>query len=81
VDLFDPPVHIAARAACVALKRAEPGLTLDQVAARVGVHRMTVKRALAYGRLMEAEGLTEPYRELTACPAAASRWRRRTAAS
>jgi hypothetical protein len=40
---------------------------------------MTVKRALDYPRLMEQEGLTEPYRELRDRPVAASRWQRRRA--
>ena len=35
---------------------------------------MTVKRAMAYYQLMKAEGLMDPYRELTERPPNASRW-------
>lgn len=79
VNLFDPPVHIAAVPSCVTLKRAEPKLTLDKIGNRLKLNRMTVKRALDYARRMEAEGLEDPYRELTECPAEASRWKPRTA--
>ena len=81
LDLFEPPVHIRAIPACVAAKTADPKATLDKIAARTGYNRMAVKRALAYARKMEAEGMTHPYRELTSCPDVASRWRHRDTAN
>jgi hypothetical protein len=77
LDLFEPPKHIAAIPACVAAKRSDPQPTLDDIANRLGLNRMTVKRALDYSRRMQAEGLAEPYRELRERPASASRWKPR----
>lgn len=79
IDLFEPPVHIRAIPACVAAKRADPRLSLDKIAAQTGYNRMTVKRALAYTRLMEEQGLDNCYRELTDRPASAARWKHRDA--
>lgn len=79
LDLFEPPAHIRAIPAGVAAKQADPKSSLNQIAARTGYHRLTVRRALDYAQLMAAEGLSGPYRELTTCPASASRWRRRGA--
>jgi site-specific DNA recombinase len=79
IDLFKPPVHIRAIPACVAAKQADPRLSLDKIAHRTENGRMTVKRALAYAGLMEAEGLGEPYRELRDRPPSASRWTHRDA--
>ncbi len=79
LDMFEPPVHIRAIPACVAARQTDPKLSLDKIAAQTGYNRMIVKRALAYARLMAAEGLSEPYRELTECPTSAPRWRRRDA--
>jgi DNA invertase Pin-like site-specific DNA recombinase len=77
LDLFEPPAYIRAMPACVAAKQVDPAASLNEIAAKTGYNRMTVKRALAFARQMAAEGLNEPYRELTQCPAAASRWRHR----
>jgi hypothetical protein len=79
IDLFEPPSHIRAIGACVEARRANPRLSLDKITEKTGIHRMTVKRALAYAKLMEAEGLADPYRELTSRPDSASRWRHRDA--
>lgn len=79
IDLFEPPAYIRAIPACVAAKQADPGSSLNEIAAKTGYNRMMVKRALAYATMMAAEGLAEPYRELTQCPVSASRWRRRDA--
>jgi DNA invertase Pin-like site-specific DNA recombinase len=75
IDLFEPPLHIKAVSACDGAKRADPGLSLEKIAARTGYGRMTVKRALAYARLMATEGTGEPYRELKQRPSMASRWK------
>lgn len=78
LDLFEPPVHILHLNACVAAKRANPRVTLREIAKDLNINYMTVKRALAYARLMENERLTTPYRVLTAKPLQASRWEKRT---
>jgi DNA invertase Pin-like site-specific DNA recombinase len=77
VDLFDPPVHIRHAPACLAAGQARPGDSLEAIASGLGIGKMTVKRALDYCRRMEAQGVTDPYRELTSCPPNASRWRQR----
>jgi site-specific DNA recombinase len=77
IDLFEPSVHIRAIPACVGARRADPSLSLDKIAGQTTNGRMTVKRALAYARLMEAEGLEDPYRELKDRPQSASRWAHR----
>jgi hypothetical protein len=79
LDLFEPPAYIRAISACVAAKQADPKSSLNKIAARTGYNRMTVRQALACAQQMAAEGLSGPYRELTTCPASASRWRRRGA--
>jgi hypothetical protein len=79
IDLFEPPAHVRAIGACLEERRLNPRLSLAKIEARTGIGRMTVKRALAYAKLMEAEGLTNPYRELSARPESASRWRHRDA--
>ncbi len=75
IDLFEPAAHIRAVPACLEARRADPRLSLEKIANRTGYGRMTVKRALAYSRLMAAEGSGGPYRELTERPSSASRWR------
>jgi hypothetical protein len=75
LDLFEPPLHIRHLQACLNARRMHPESSLKQLAACLGLNHMVVKRALDYARLMEREGLTEPYRELDECPKDASRWR------
>lgn len=75
VDLFQPALHIALLQQVVELRSQSPRPTLKQIGAQLGTSYMTVKRALAYQKLMDAEGLTDPYRELTSKPTDASRWR------
>jgi hypothetical protein len=77
LDLFDPPDQIKYVPVCVEARCNEPGLSLRELGARLKVNYMTVKRALAYHRLMDAEGVADPFRELTECPADASRWGKR----
>jgi site-specific DNA recombinase len=79
IDLFEPPSHIRAIGTCREARRLNPRLSLDKITKETGIHRMTVKRALAYARLMEAEGLADPYRELRSRPDSASRWWHRDA--
>jgi hypothetical protein len=81
LDLFEPPDHIRHLAACVAAKQSSTRLSLKKLAAGLGIGHMTVKRALAYARLMECEGLTVPYRKLLRRPAQGSRWNKRRIAS
>jgi DNA invertase Pin-like site-specific DNA recombinase len=75
IDLFDPPLHIRHLRSCVAVRDEHPPTSLKQIAARLGINHMIVKRALDYARRMATEGLTEPYRELRCVPGDASRWR------
>lgn len=77
LELFVPPQHILHLAACVAARRQVPQPSLRAIAERLGIGYMTVKRALAYARLMERAGLEGPYRELRASPREGSRWRKR----
>jgi len=75
LDLFEPPQHLKHLAACVAIKQAQPKASLNVIAAQLGINRMTVKRALAYHRLMQEAGVTDPFRELQDKPPKASRWK------
>ena len=76
LDLFEPPSPILHLPRCLAAKRDNPKLSLKKLAALLGINHMTIKRAFDYARLMEAQNMTEPYRELHSCPEKASRWRR-----
>lgn len=75
LDLFQYPVHVEHLAACVSAKKATPDASLDTIADKLGINRMTVKRALAYARRMEESNLDNPYRELVQQPKQASRWK------
>ena len=77
LDLFEAPVHIRHMAACVAARKANPNATLREIAAQLEINYMTVKRALSYARLMEKEGVTDPYKEIHSKPECASRWKKR----
>jgi hypothetical protein len=79
LELFEPPVHIKYLAACVAMKQAQPEARLDDIAAALGINRMTVKRALETARLMQQAGVTEPFVEINHKPEKASRWKKRRA--
>jgi hypothetical protein len=74
IDLFRPPDHIHWLEACTALQTGDANQSLTQIAARLGIGHMTVKRAFDYARLMNLAGTATPYRELTERPAKASRW-------
>jgi DNA invertase Pin-like site-specific DNA recombinase len=79
LDLFEPSLPIRYLKPCCQARQEHPAFSLKGLARIVGIGCMTVKRALDYARLMEQEGLTEPYRELHERPVAASRWKRRRA--
>jgi site-specific DNA recombinase len=76
LDVFEPPLHIKYLDACVAAKHANPDATLTMIADQLGVTLMTVNRVFAYHRLMQKQGVTDPYRVLTERPEHASRWDR-----
>ena len=78
--------------ACLEVKREHPNFTYIEIAAAVNerlaklaeegqepetISYMKVKRCFDVARLMEAEGLSEPYRVLTEKPEYASRWKKR----
>ena len=75
IDLFEPPLRIKHLSACLAMKAAEPKLSLKKVAAKLGIGHMTVKRALDYEKRMRVAGVESPYIVLTARPDYASRWK------
>jgi hypothetical protein len=75
VDLFEPPEYISCLSRCVQAKHDFPQDSLKEIGRKLGINYMAVKRSLDLARQMEAEQLTEPYRELLDCPEKASRWR------
>jgi len=77
VDLFDSPAHVRLAKQALALSRQVPKLSGEQMAERLGTTRRTLYDAIKLGKLMEAQGLDEPYIELTEQPRQASRWRQR----
>lgn len=77
IDLFEAPEHIKHLGRCVEAKRTHPEMSLREIGPLLGINYMTVKRALGYARLMEKEGLVDPYRELHEAPSSASRWGKR----
>jgi DNA invertase Pin-like site-specific DNA recombinase len=78
VDLFHrsgPPTHFAE-----ALRLQEvDGLTLVEIGRKLGVSKRNAHLAVQYGKELRASGLSDPFLELTEKPAAASRWRFRSA--
>lgn len=80
IDLFEPPVHIKHMNEVVALKQSHPQLSLKKLALLLEprVSYMTVKRSWDYWNLMQAQGMSEPYRVLHEAPSFASRWKKRT---
>jgi DNA invertase Pin-like site-specific DNA recombinase len=75
VDLFEPsagPRHFVR-----ALALSEAGRTLVEIAAELGIAKRQAHIAVQFGRKLREAGVTDPYRELTRPPAAASRWRTR----
>jgi DNA invertase Pin-like site-specific DNA recombinase len=74
-DLFKVPEHITHIPNVVAARNRVPRPSYQQIAEELGINRMTVKRALAYAKLMEMAGASEPYRELSSKPQNAARWR------
>lgn len=78
LDLFRYPAHIVNLSRIIAAKRAHPKDSLHALADWIddpSVNYMTIKRALDYARQMKLEGLTDPFRVLTAKPDRAARWR------
>jgi site-specific DNA recombinase len=78
IDLFDPPEHIKHLKACLAEKVADPNLTLKQIATKLNIGHMTVKRALDYAERMKRLGAVDPYVVLTERPEYSSRWKERS---
>ncbi len=77
LDLFDPAKPIAAIGACATVREEHPSWSLAAIASHLQLNKMTVKRAFDYARRMQHEGYETAYRELTAMPLHASRWKRR----
>jgi hypothetical protein len=77
IDLFEPPEYIRILPAVVDAKQRDPRRGYRKIAKDIGANYMQVKRAWRLHLRMLAEGLSEPYRELTERPVSASRWRHR----
>jgi DNA invertase Pin-like site-specific DNA recombinase len=80
-DAFDWPQYIRLIEPLRRLKRENPKATHAELAGALGVKRDVLKRTIAYIKLMEKHGVTEPYVELKSRPARASRWRHRVDAT
>ncbi len=76
-DLFIPPIHLRYLREVRQLLADNPKVKNTRIAEITGMHPMSVKRAKAIIRQMVDLGLAEPYRELTAKPKCAGRWKRR----
>lgn len=63
IDLFDPPQRVKFREEI--LSRRTRGFTTRKIAKELGLTLPTVQRSLALSKVMEAEGLTDPYILLT----------------
>lgn len=78
VKLHEEPVPVVHAPEAFRLSLQEdPNLTASQIADSLGISRRSTYAATNLGKLMESEGLSEPYRELTAEPPNASRWGKR----
>ena len=93
IDLFIPPKHVKYLQECLDIRRDNPKLSLKKIAGLIcerlenqcpedelpdSISYMTVKRCFRLAKLMEAEGIVEPYRVLTEQPAKASRWKHKS---
>ncbi len=76
VDLFDLSTGPTHGREALRLKE-EEGLGLTAIGRRLGITKRKADIAVQFGKSMRAASLTDPYIELTAPPAAASRWRPR----
>jgi hypothetical protein len=77
LDLFVPPIHLRRLPEIRQMLTDNPKVRNTEIAVSTGIHHMSVKRAKAVIHQMEDLGLAEPYRELTAKPECAGRWKRR----
>jgi hypothetical protein len=77
IDLFEEPVHIRHLPIILDAKRVQPKASYDAIARKLSINRMTVKRALAYHRLMEEKGVSTPYLVLQSRPENVARWIKR----
>lgn len=66
VDLMDPPQRIQHCQAAMALEA--QGLQQREIGANLGIYQSAVQAALRVGKIMETQGLKDPYLRLTALP-------------
>lgn len=79
VDAFDPPDYIQHASACARFLAENPYLgTCATIGEHLGVHKMTVSRALRYAAVMQRHQTNDPYVVLTQPPKNASRWRKQS---
>ena len=76
VDLFERSAGPKHGLEALRLKE-EEDLGPTAIGRRLGITKRRANLAVQYGLEMRAKGVTDPYVELTAPPAAASRWRKR----
>ena len=74
VDLF-PPAEVPANAMRAIALYEDSGMTLDKLAAELGMIRRQAHRAKDLGKAMREAGLSDPYIRLTEPPDAAAHWR------
>ncbi len=77
IDLFEPSKMIGDVPKVMPLMRENPNIGPTAIANALEIGIMRAKRARDYVHLMDAQGLTEPYRELHERPERASRWQPR----
>jgi hypothetical protein len=61
VDLFDPPQRVAHRAEVMRLTQSSEPLTERQIGQRLGITQPAVQSAKKLDRVMQQQGLTDPY--------------------
>lgn len=79
IDAFEPPDYIKHATACARFQSENPYLgTCHVIGEHLGIHKLTVSRALRYAEVMRQHQTTDPYVVLTQPPAKASRWRKQS---
>ncbi len=79
IDAFDPPDYIKHSSACARFLAENPYLgTCHAIGQHLGLHKVTVNRALRYAEVMQQHQADDPYVVLTQPPKKASRWRKQS---
>lgn len=79
INAFEPPDYIKHATACARFQAENPYLgTCHVIGEHLGLHKLTVSRALRYAEVMRQHQTNDPYVVLTQPPAKASRWRKQS---